>query len=211
MGEKFSEGCHTGRLEALLVDGQARVYFRHMSEHLSEAAEPHDTKSRLREGVLTRIVPGVVDVVVLAPADDPRNDFDRWRVLTLKRGPNTRCTGAWEIVHGRIEAGERPEHAAVREVQEETGLTISRLYSVTVNSFYLHQTGTVQLALVFAAIVETPASVILGTEHDAYAWHDMNSAADVLAWPREREALVHVQQLLRSGDAGPVEDVLRII
>ena len=104
----------------------------------------------LSAGVVTRIVPGVVDVVVLAPVPDagvptspPRGQEAIWRVLTLKRGENTRCTGAWEIVHGRIESGERPEQAAVRELLEETGFSVIRLYSITVNAFYLHQTGTV--------------------------------------------------------------------
>ncbi len=166
-------------------------------------------------GVMTRIVPGVVDVVVLAPTQEfpggEDSPSDRWRILTLKRGPNTRCTGAWEIVHGRIESGEKAEQAAMREVLEETGLAITRLYSITVNSFYLHQTGTVQLAIVFAAVVEATGAVHLGVEHDEFAWHSMHDAGEVLAWPREREALLHVQQLLRTGDAGPVEDVLRII
>ena len=186
-----------------------------MSEIDSESPRSADSATRAHAGVMTRIVPGVVDVVVLAPVDDEVAErptaTDRWRVLTLKRGAGTRCTGAWEIVHGRIEAGERAEQAAMREVLEETGLTATRLYSITVNSFYLHQTGTVQLALVFAAIVDSAGAVTLGTEHDAYAWHSMNSAAEILSWPREREALVHVQQLLGTGDAGPVEDVLRII
>lgn len=171
----------------------------------------------LTGGVVTRIIPGVVDVVVLAPNSDAGVAFgtsaapDAWRVLTLKRGANTRCTGAWEIVHGRIEIGERPEDAAVRELFEETGLSPTRLYSITVNSFYLHQTGTVQLALVFAAVVEADHSVVLGSEHSESAWHSFRDATDILAWPREREALMHVQHLLKTGDAGPVEDVLRII
>lgn len=187
-----------------------------MSELTAKAASGDSANMQiLPNALMTRIVPGVVDVVVIAPT----NGFgvvhdatsDRWRVLTLKRGPNTRCTGAWEIVHGRIESGERAEAAAVREVLEETGLAITRLYSITVTSFYLHQTGTVQLALVFAAVVEPTSVVQLGVEHDAFAWRSMTEAGDVLAWPREREALAHVQQLLRTGDAGPVEDVLRIV
>ena len=188
-----------------------------MSEFKSEASGRQSANMQPLPdmGVRTRIVPGVVDVVVLAPnkSFDAGQDAasDRWRVLTLKRAPNTRCTGAWELVHGRIESGEKAEAAAVREVLEETGLTISRLYSITVNAFYLHQTGTVQLALVFAAVVESPGSVQLGVEHDEFRWQSMTAAAGILAWPREREALVHVERLLGTGDAGPVEDVLRII
>lgn len=174
--------------------------------------------SEAPDGVVTRIIPGVVDVVVLAPADQfdgqtggSPGETGFWRVLALRRGQNTRCTGAWEIVHGRIEKGERPEQAAVRELFEETGLSVERLYSITVNSFYLHQTGAVHLALVFAAVVDGRKAVVLGSEHDDCAWHTFDGAAPLLAWPREREALTHVQQLLGQGDAGPVEDVLRIV
>ena len=160
--------------------------------------------------MVTRIVPGVVDVVVLSRARGGSASGDHWQVLTLKRGMHTRCTGAWEIVHGRIEPGEKPEHAALREVHEETGLTPTRLYSVTVSSFYLHQIGTVQLALVFAAIVSGDLPVTLGAEHSTAQWRSFSEASEILAWPREREALAHVRQLLKHGDAGPVEDVLRI-
>ncbi len=167
--------------------------------------------------VTTQVVPGVVDVVVLTPVtalQGPQGRRGRapdpWRVLTLKRAPDTRCTGAWEIVHGRIEAGERPEHAAVRETLEETGFATQRLYNITVNAFYLHKASTVQLALVFAAVVDSSSPIKLGPEHSASAWCSFAVASKKLAWPREREALVHVQQLLRTGDAGAVDDVLRV-
>jgi hypothetical protein len=38
----------------------------------------------------------------------------------------------------------------------------------------------------------------------------MDEAAARFVWPREREALQLIYQLLRTGDAGPVEDVLRV-
>jgi len=112
-------------------------------------------------------------------------------------------------VHGHIEAGERPAEAAEREVLEETGLVVERLYSIAVNPFYMHRTDTIQLALVFAAIV-SPAVPLLGVEHDTSVWRTPAAAAKVLAWPREKEALAYAMQLLATGDAGAVEDVLRI-
>jgi len=166
-------------------------------------------------GFGTRIEARIVDVVVLAPVgrsgrtagSRPR---DRWRVLTLRRAEGTRCTGAWEIVHGSIERGETPAVAARREVHEETGLPIARLYSLTVNPFYLHRFDSVQLAVVFAAIVDPEAPVVLGTEHDAHRWRTPLGARRALAWPREHQALDYALHLLRTGDAGPVEDVLRL-
>jgi 8-oxo-dGTP pyrophosphatase MutT (NUDIX family) len=156
----------------------------------------------------TRVDVRVVDVVVLAPA--PEGAPDRWRVLAMRRAAGTRCTGAWEIVHGRIERGERPTDAARREVFEETGLTPARLYSITVNPFYLQAYDSVQLAVVFAAVMPEPAAVITSVEHDAWAWLTPAEAMETLAWPREHQALQYTLHLLRHGDAGPVEDVLRI-
>jgi type II secretory ATPase GspE/PulE/Tfp pilus assembly ATPase PilB-like protein/8-oxo-dGTP pyrophosphatase MutT (NUDIX family) len=153
---------------------------------------------------LTAVVPGVVDVYVIRPLSAG------WRVLAVRRAMDTRCPGAWETVHGRIEGAERPEAAAKREVREETGLEIDRLYNVTVQPFYLHMMETVQLAVVFAAFVTEPADVTLGAEHREYAWLSLEEAESRFIWPRERQALREVHQLLGGGDAGAVEDVLRV-
>ena len=155
----------------------------------------------------TRIDTGIVDVVVMTPA--PAGRRDRWRILTLRRAEGTRCTGAWEIVHGRIEDGETPAQAAVREVFEETGFAVERLYSIAVNPFYLHKIDTVQLAFVFAAIV-APAAATIGPEHDHSMWRTPSAARKYLAWPREKDAISYALQLLANGDAGTVEDVIRV-
>ena len=152
---------------------------------------------------MTRIVAGVVDVVVL------RRVGRAWRVLTLERADGTRSPGSWEHVHGRTEPGETPPEAALRELREETGYTPARLYSVTVNPFYLDRFGAVQLAVAFAAVVDSPRFV-LGPEHRGGRWVTFAAARKRLAWPRDHELLDHVAWLLRSGDAGVVEDVLRI-
>lgn len=159
-------------------------------------------------GRVTRVDAGVVDVVVLAPP--PAGRRGRWQLLTMRRAPGVRCPGAWELVHGRIEPGERPVDAAVREVREETGLAVARLYSVAVNPFYLTPWDTVQLAVVFAAVVDAPVAPVLGPEHDQARWCAPATALRTLAWPREHEAVRYALHLLRTGDAGAVEDVLRV-
>ena len=154
---------------------------------------------------MTAVTPGVVDVYVIRPHPDG------WKVLTVQRASDTRCPGAWETIHGRLDTDERPELGAVREVREETGLDVARLYNVTVQPFYLHMFGTVQLAIVFAAFVDEPANVILGDEHQAHEWLSPHDASSRFIWPREREALSQILHLLAGGNAGPVEDVLRVI
>ena len=153
---------------------------------------------------MATIQAGTVDVLVLARAGD------RWRVLVLQRGDDTRCPGSWEVVHGHIEAGEEPEHAAAREVQEETGLAIERLYSVRVQPIYIVRTHVLQLGVGFAAIVRESAPLTLGAEHAAGEWLSPDEARERLSWPADRAGLAEALHLLRTGDAGPLEDVLRV-
>lgn len=148
---------------------------------------------------------GVVDVYLICVATDP------WQLLVLRRGAGTRCTGAWEGIHGRIEAGETPPQAAVREVSEETGLGVGRLYNVGCQPFYLHKVDVVQMAVAFAGLVDSTPVPTLGPEHDEYAWLPYDDGIARIAWPRSRQALAEIRVLLRGGDAGPVEDVMRVL
>ena len=159
---------------------------------------------RVKKGE-TKIVPGVVEVYVI------RHNGGDWRVLVLQRSPDASRPGSWELVYGKIDAGERPERAAVRELREETGLEVQALYNVTVNSFYLHTTQTIQMSIVFAAFVGEDAEVTLSDEHQRFEWLSVDEACDRFTWPRAARGLRDAWHLLARGDAGPVEDALRVI
>jgi Tfp pilus assembly pilus retraction ATPase PilT/8-oxo-dGTP pyrophosphatase MutT (NUDIX family) len=164
-------------------------------------------RARRRPRKFSRMVDiraGTVDVIVVRPL------ADGWRVLALQRGPDTRCPRAWETVHGHIESGETPEDAAVREVLEETGLAVAHLFNVRVVPFYLHKTKTLQLSLVFAAFVDEPADVVTGPEHQDSTWLSVEDAIARFGFPSERQSLREIVELLATGSAGPVDDVMRI-
>lgn len=152
---------------------------------------------------MTAIEAGVVDVFVI------RAVGTRWKVLLLRRASGTRSPGSWEAVHGRIEPGEKPAPAARRELREETGLEAERLYSITVNPFYLAANDTVQLAVAFAAFVSS-TDVVISEEHDGFEWLSPAAANKRFSWPREVEGFAHARRLLARGHAGVVEDVLRM-
>lgn len=64
-----------------------------------------------------------------AGGKDPSNPS----ILMTKRLPNTVYAGYWELPGGKVEPGETPEAAAVREVREETGaefVPITRLDAI---------------------------------------------------------------------------------
>jgi dihydroneopterin triphosphate diphosphatase len=155
---------------------------------------------------VTEVRTMIVDVYVL------RMGAGATEVLVLRRAPSERCAGTWETVHGHVDEGEAPAAAALRELREETGLRPERLYNVSrVETFYLHAHDVVALIPVFCAIVPAGAQFVLSGEHDRGEWLAPDEAARRFAWPRERRALADALQLFGTGDAGGVEDVLRVM
>ena len=156
---------------------------------------------------MTEVRVAFVDAYVLRPSGSGVGV----EVLVLRRGPNGRSPGSWETVHGHIESGETPVQAARREVREETGLEPARLYNVSrVESFYRHRTDEIVLIPVFACIMDGAASVRTSAEHDRAEWLLPSQAVARFSWPRERRALEDVLSILGSGEAGLLEDVLRV-
>lgn len=143
----------------------------------------------------------VVDVVVFRPVQKG------WQVLALRRRPGLRCPGSWEMIHGKVDAGESLEAAALRELREETGMRAERLLSITMHPFYLVPRQTVQLAAVFAAVVAPDATVSRGDEHDKHVWLTVSQARRRFSWPHERRHLDDAYHLLRSPE---LHDVLTV-
>ena len=163
---------------------------------------------------MTEIRVSLIDVYVLRlvpAAGAPAGAGARLECLALQRGPGGRCPGSWETVHGHIEAGERPFEAALRELGEETGLAAAKLYNLSkVEAFYQHGADAVDLVPVFAAFVDPAAPVALGGEHVRSEWLAFDAARRRFAWPRERRALEDIEIMLATGEAGAIEDVLRV-
>ena len=132
-------------------------------------------------------------------------------VLVLRRGPHGRCPGSWEAVHGTIELGETPVQASRRELLEETGFVPERFYNLSrTEAFYQHTSDEMALIPAFAAFVAANSSPRLSPEHDRAEWLTPADAARRFAWPRERRALDDILSILGGGNAGLLEDVLRV-
>lgn len=146
----------------------------------------------------------LVDVLVL------REALGGYEALVLRRSGIGRSPGSWEMVHGKSDPGESPKDAALRELREETGFTPLRLYNLSrVESFYLHKSDSVTLVAMFVAFVDQSA-VRLSEEHDDSTWLPVDQARRKFSWPREERCLDDALRLVGTGDAGVLEDVLRV-
>ena len=63
------------------------------------------------------------------------------KILLCRLTALTGSVGMWTLPGGKVEFGEHPDHAVVREVFEETGLKVSIKSLVTVNSELFHFSG----------------------------------------------------------------------
>lgn len=125
--------------------------------------------------------------------------------LMLRRAPTVRLGGSWQIVHGKIRAGETAIAASLRELHEETALRPLAFWQLEcLNTFFIAGSDQLFLCPVFVAEVSADAQVILNHEHDAFRWADPEATCAALMWPGERAALREIQEVvLASGIAEP--------
>lgn len=129
--------------------------------------------------------------------------------LLLRRTAGDYMGGTWQPVFGGIRPGETAWQAALREIEEETGLRPVNFWQIDgIVVFYIAKKDTVYHSPVFAAEIGTDAEVRLNHEHDACEWLDCEAAIGRFIWPGQRRAAREVlEEVIR---AGPAVEYLRI-
>ena len=119
------------------------------------------------------------------------------KYLLLKRSPDKQpYPGIWQIVTGRIEENEAAFDTALREVNEETGLKINKLYVLPkAGSFYTAHTDNLHLIPLFLAGSDS-CYVKLSEEHTEYEWLSYKDAREKIHWYNQKENLDMIEEML---------------
>jgi 8-oxo-dGTP pyrophosphatase MutT (NUDIX family) len=102
----------------------------------------------------------------------------------------------WTLPKGKLEPGETAEEAALREVQEETGLWC-RLGAFAGSTEYVDHAGRPKV-VDYWVMEPLRGTFVPSTEVDETRWVDREVAATLLSYPRDRELLAGLDRVLES-------------
>ncbi|WP_313454419.1 (deoxy)nucleoside triphosphate pyrophosphohydrolase [Brevundimonas sp.] len=116
------------------------------------------------------------------------------RVLIAKRPEGKKLAGLWEFPGGKVEPGERPEQALIRELKEELDIDVKEsclapfvFASHAYDSFHL---------LMPLYLCRRWEGVVAAREHDALAWVKPNKLSDYPMPPADEPLVAWLRDLL---------------
>lgn len=119
--------------------------------------------------------------------------------LLLKRAEGEKYDGQWRMIGGKVKEGEVHWKAALRELNEETGLKPAIFWTIpSLNHFYEWNTDEILLIPAFAAEINSSDSITLNKEHSTAKWFDIREATKLIIWPEQRRLLKLLHDIVTS-------------
>ena len=146
---------------------------------------------------MPRLRSNIIAVYIVRPTSSDAEDGIE--LLMLQRPEGHRFAGAWQTVGGHIEEkqGETAWQAALRELDEETGLQVERWFRIDrPETFYNPENDTIYFVPAFAALVARDAEPVLSEEHQAWRWESPSVAAAMVDWAAMRDSILLVGKAL---------------
>jgi 8-oxo-dGTP diphosphatase len=132
--------------------------------------------------------PGILLVVACALVDADR------RVLIAQRPPGKQLAGMWEFPGGKIEPGELPEEALIRELDEELGIS-TKTACLAPLTFASHSYESFHL-LMPLFVCRKWAGAPVAREHSALKWVRPQALRDYAMPPADEPLIAPLCDLL---------------
>lgn len=116
------------------------------------------------------------------------------RVLIAQRPEGKALAGLWEFPGGKVEPGERPEQALIRELREELGIDVNEA-CLAPFVFASHAYESFHL-LMPLYLCRRWSGVVVRHEHAALAWVKPNKLSDYPMPPADAPLVAWLRDLL---------------
>ena len=116
------------------------------------------------------------------------------RVLIAQRPEGKSMAGLWEFPGGKVEAGERPEDALIRELREELGITVKEA-CLAPFTFASHTYDAFHL-LMPLYVCRRYEGIPQGREGQAIKWVKPQALRDYPMPPADEPLIPYLQDLL---------------
>ena len=116
------------------------------------------------------------------------------RVLIAQRPEGKQLAGLWEFPGGKVEPGERPEAALIRELREELGIEVSEsCLAPFVFASHAYESFHLLMPLYLCRRWE---GTVVAREHSALAWVKPDKLADYPMPPADDPLVAWLRDLL---------------
>jgi 8-oxo-dGTP pyrophosphatase MutT (NUDIX family) len=112
----------------------------------------------------------------------------------------------WGFPKGNIESGEKEKETAIREVEEETGLSSIRLideFEESIEYFYRKGGTTIHKKVSYFLAETTERDVRLSFEHKGYKWLKFTEAINQLTFDNDKKVLKAAKETIEKSGHNP--------
>lgn len=119
-----------------------------------------------------------------------------WQVLLVQHGK-----GHWSFPKGHPESGETPQETAIRELQEETGLTVDKFISdepISENYFFFFQKQRIYKTVSYYIALVKGKVTIQKEEIGDSCWIPLDQAAEKITFKEARNICQKVAEIIKN-------------